>query len=245
MDAKIAFLAGHEDEWGLFTMFAVGGSLRKVLSGSSLSLCAPQGSADGTEIALSIHESGRNRVDILSLQTQHTRRIALPEFNGNPCLDLSWSPVGRFFARPEQRSAGNSTVGDPLSGGERVAITDGRTQVWSPSWASDGRKLFFVSNRRGIMDLWQQRIRRDGRPEGEPDPVTPGLEIRTARFSPDGSRLAYTRGGPVANVWRVPLLPDRPATWADAEQITFESSFVEHLDLSPDGKRRVVASDRA
>jgi len=95
------------------------------------------------------------------------------------------------------------------------------------------------------MDLWQQRIGEDGDPRGEPEPVTTGLGIRAAAFAPDGTKLAYSRGGIVGNVWRVPLLTDRRATWDDAEQLTFDQANVTNFDLSPDGRTLVLASDRA
>ena len=94
------------------------------------------------------------------------------------------------------------------------------------------------------MDLWQQEVADDGRSVGEPLAVTQGLGIRSAAFAPDGKRLAYSRGGRVANVWRVPVLSDRPATWADAEQVTSEHALIEFVDLSPDGKLLAVSSDR-
>src|SRR6185295_8247563 len=71
-----------------------------------------------------------------------------------------------------------------------------------------------------------------------------GLGIRSAAFSPDGSRLAYSRGGWVRNVWRVPMPSDRPATWADAEQVTSEHAHIEFVDVSPDGALLAVSSDR-
>jgi Tol biopolymer transport system component len=94
------------------------------------------------------------------------------------------------------------------------------------------------------MDLWSQRVAEDGGPAGEPLAVTQGLGIRSAAFSPDGARLAYSRGGRVSNVWRVPVLSDRPATWADAEQVTSEHAFIEFVDLSPDGALLAVSSNR-
>ena len=63
-------------------------------------------------------------------------------------------------------------------------------------------------------------------------------------MSTDGSRLVYAKGGLVANVWRVPILADRRATWADTEQITFDEAFIEFLDVSPDGERLLISSDR-
>lgn len=42
-----------------------------------------------------------------------------------------------------------------------------------------------------------------------------------------------------------PILSDRVATWDDAEQLTFDQAFVEFVDISPDGKRIVLSSDRS
>jgi TolB protein len=130
------------------------------------------------------------------------------------------------------------------SGGEPIPVTDDRTNVWNPTWSADGRELFFVSNRGGSMDLWQQRIGGDGKPKGEAVPITTGLGMRSAAFSPDGARLAYSRGRLVSNVWRVPILRDRLATWADALQLTFDNAFVEFIDVSPDGTLLAINSDR-
>lgn len=123
-------------------------------------------------------------------------------------------------------------------------MTDGSSNDWSPTWSSDGRSLFFVSNRGGTSDLWKQRITVDGNPDGDPEPVTTAVSMRRAVFSSDGTKLAYAQGQMVANVWRVPILEDRLATWADARPITSDHAWIEHLDLSPDGKRLLVGSDR-
>ncbi|MCZ6877808.1 MAG: protein kinase [Acidobacteria bacterium] len=248
---QIAFLSQRDETWGLYTMAAVGGMPRKVVSldlDPTYYRGVPQWSADGTQIAVVVWDSPSNYVKVISLQTQETRQIALPRGEGNPCLDLSWSPDERTFAYIQ--AAGDAAEVTrlwmiPSSGGEPIPVTDGRTNDRSPVWSSDGPKLFFVSNRGGTMDLWQQHIGEDGEPEGKAEPVTVGLGIRSAVFSSDGAKLAYSRGRPVANVWRVPVRTDRAATWADAQQITFDNALVEMLDVSPDGKRLALSSDRA
>ncbi len=102
----------------------------------------------------------------------------------------------------------------------------------------------YVSNRGGIMDLWQQALAKDGTPIGEPPAVTQGLGIRSAVFSPDGRKLAYSKGQNVRNVFRAPILLDRPATWDDAEEVTSEQAFIEFVDVSPDGGVLALSSDR-
>jgi Tol biopolymer transport system component len=239
--SQIAFVSGFGE---VFVMPAVGGTPRKLLSTFRLGYSAPRWSADGTEIAVAFREEKLMYVEIMSLRTQETRRLPLPE----RCFDMSWSPSGRFFACVEAYNWRTDITRlwlFPLSGGEPIPVTEGQANDWSPTWSGDGRGLFFVSNRGGSMDLWQQLLGDDGRPEGEPEPLTTGVGMRRAVFSPDGSKLAYSRGHRASNLWRVPILEDRPATWDDAEQITFDQATTDFVDLSPDGRVLVVSSDRA
>jgi Tol biopolymer transport system component len=162
-------------------------------------------------------------------------------------MDLAGSPDGRYFAYVDARDY-SSQVGQifvyDIEEAKGEAVTEGYASVWSPSWSSDGSYLYFVSNRGGSMDLWQRRM-RGRKPVGDPQPLTTGVGITSASFSPDGTRLAYSKGRLVSNVWRIPILSDRPATWADAQQITFDEVYVEMLDVSPDGRRLIISSDRA
>jgi TolB protein len=43
----------------------------------------------------------------------------------------------------------------------------------------------------------------------------------------------------------VPILSGRLATWADAHQVTLDQRYIEAFDLSPDGRRLAVQSDRS
>ena len=54
----------------------------------------------------------------------------------------------------------------------------------------------------------------------------------------------YSKGRKIANVWRVPL-SDKAAGWRDAEQLTFDQALIEFVDVSSDGQRLVVSSDRS
>jgi Tol biopolymer transport system component len=160
---------------------------------------------------------------------------------------LSWSPDGRYFAyvRAPGRNEGASTLWVLRSSdGEAFALTDAVSANWSPIWSNDPRAVFYVSNRGGSMDLCRQRLRDDGRPEGGAIAVTVGVGMQQAAFSRDGRRLAYSRGQAVTNVWRIPKLADREATWEDAEQLTFDQAFISTVDVFPDGERLVISSDR-
>jgi Tol biopolymer transport system component len=248
----LAFFSDRDGAWGVYTVAAIGGNPRNVLSlpgigGGRGNWSAPQWSRDGTKLFLSVRQAGENVVIVLSLESLETTRIVLPQHEGNVCWDLSVSPDGGRFAYVEGGVGGTEVTRlwtILVSGGEAVPLTEGLTNVWSPTWSSDGRKLFYASNRGGVMDLWQQTLAKDGKPAGEPLPVTQGLGIRSAVFSADGRKLAYSNWRWVRNVFRAPILLDRPSTWDDAEEVTSEHALIECVDVSPDGDMLAFSSDR-
>ena len=247
---EIAFFSDRDGQWGVYLVPSLGGSPRKVLAlpgSSNQGLSAPQWSGDGTRLFVLGEEGSQNVVTEVRLDTLETSRIVLPVHESLRRWDLSIRPDGRRFAYLEA-DGGNPeltrlwTIG--ALGGDEVALTDGRTNVWSPAWSRDGRAVFYVSNRGGSMDLWQQNVADDGRASGEPLPVTPGLGVRSAALSPDGRRLAYSRGAKISK--RVASAnPPRPASdMADALRITSERAYIEFVDVSPDGGHLAVSSDR-
>ena len=252
---QIAFVS-QRDGGGVYVMPAIGGSPTRIsATGEPAFFSSPQWSAEGSEVAYLRRLSGTNYslaedastfIEIVSLHTRESRRFRIPGEIGNR-NDLCWSPDGRFFAyvRAPDRNEGISRVFVFRTSDEQeVPVTDGKWNDWSPTWSRDGRSLFYVSNRGGTMDLWQQHVTETGVPEGDPIAVTMGVGIQDAAFSRNGLKLAYSQGRPVANVWRVPFLEDREAGWDDAEQLTFDQANITALDVDAAGQRLVVSSDR-
>jgi len=240
---EIAFISQRDGGGGAYLMSPLTGSPRKL---AVLAEVSPQWSSDGTQLAYVLPVAGQGfQAEVLSLASGESRRFPLPG-SGNSRWDLTWSPDGRFFAYADGPENAQITQLWLLrsSDGEARAITDGKWNDRSPSWSKDGKYLYFVSNRGGAMDLWRQEI-GDGVAMGEPEPLTTGVGMRTAFFAPDGTKLAYSRGRLVGNLWRVPIREDRLATWSDAQQLTFDEAHVELADVSPDGTRIVLSSDRA
>ena len=248
---EIAFYSNRDGGWGVFAMSAIGGKPRKLLalphSYNPTSHSAPQWSLDNSTLFVAANEDNRNFVIILSIASLSATRVMLPQHESPRCWDLSVRPDGGRLAYLEA-GGGNPEVSRlwtiAASGGEATPLTDGRTRVWSPTWSTDGRTIYYVSNRAGTMDLWQQHLADDGKPLADASSITQGVGMRSASFSRDGTRLAYGKGGLVSNVWRVPILPDRAATWADATRLTSEHALIEFVDVSPDGHQLALSSDR-
>lgn len=243
---QIAFWSDR-DGGGYFVMPVLAGAPRKVITVDQLLWSAPQWSKDGKELACIVQDQEGFFVEIMSLQTGESQRLSLPGRKGNIRFDLSWSPDGRYFAyadalniTPDATQIWILRVAD----GENFPITEGRFNDWSPNWSPDGGYIYFVSNRGGSMDLWQQRIGKNGRPVNSPQPVTAGIGIRHAAFSSDGKKLAYSKGRLTASLWRIPIKKERQATWIDAQQVTFDQAFIEFVDVTSDGKFLLFSSDR-
>ena len=242
--SQIAFRSVREGVPAIYVMSPLAGPPRRI-AGSAFG--APQWSPDGRELAFLVQEAPRTTVEIVSLRDHSSRRLTLDLEADLSAQELKWSPDGRFFAYAV--GAGMRALVAriwvlSLEEGKAIAITDGLNHDRDPMWAADGRSLFFVSDRLGGTDLWQQPLTPEGRPTGSPAAVTAGVGIRNAGLSRDGTKLAYTTGRLIANLWRIPILAGRRATWADAEQLTREQAFIEAIDLSPDGKQLLIGSDR-
>jgi dipeptidyl aminopeptidase/acylaminoacyl peptidase len=184
--------------------------------------------------------------ETVSLESQKTERMPAP---GQAVRRIypAWSPDGRFVAymdAPYANSAVHPLVLLRLADGQAFSITDGRTRIFDATFSPDGRSLYFISNRGGSQDLWHQLLNEDGEPEGEHRRVTTGMGIRSAALSPDGTKLAYSKGRRLANIWKVPILADRPATWAEAQQLTFDQALITFVSVSADRRRLAFSSDR-
>src|SRR6185295_5890150 len=79
----------------------------------------------------------------------------------------------------------------PTMGGPAIEIANGRAQNLSPAWSPDSKRLYFVSNRQGIGDIYAVDVSEDGHVRGEAARVTTGLGAQSIAFSTDRRRLAY------------------------------------------------------
>ncbi|HEX9369287.1 MAG TPA: hypothetical protein VF921_21830, partial [Vicinamibacterales bacterium] len=77
----------------------------------------------------------------------------------------------------------------PVAGGEWRPITEGLWYDDKPHWSRDGRTLYFVSDRQGLLNVWGLRFDpARGKPVGEPFEVTSFASPRQT-ISPELGRM--------------------------------------------------------
>ena len=151
------------------------------------------------------------------------------------CASGNWSAIvpGTAFGN----IAPSSVVLVSVTTGEVREITDRASLNESPAWSPDGRRLYFVSSRRGPRDIYVVGVGADGRLRGEPDRVTAGLDAQSIDFSGDGRRVVYASYASRANVWTVPIpSAGAPVSAGTATRLTSENQIVEALRATRDGQ---------
>ena len=95
---------------------------------------------------------------------------------GTEVHGLSWSPDGSRLAFVDGSRAyvlGVAFFGNirpsslwtvPAEGGDPIRVTEDEHLDLSPTWAPDGRHLFFVSSRGGTRDIHRIRLGASGEP---------------------------------------------------------------------------------
>ncbi len=240
--SRLAFLSGR-GQGGLYVMPMPPAQPRRVAP-FPLAANKPVWSPDGSSLYYTFFDTLK-MVDVTSGRMENT----LLEGTSQSRWDLSFSPDGRFLAYVDaiarESEADRMWIKD-MSDGTAVQITKQHGAYRSPFWDPTGRALFFVSNLGGITDIWKQTLNTSGRPVGEPTRVTNGIGIRDVSASPTGTAIAFSKGHRIGtwNLWKIPLLEDRLATWDDAEKLTDDSALIEWSDLSADGRRLIFSSDR-
>jgi Tol biopolymer transport system component len=245
---SVAFWSDREGG-GLFVMSALGGAAVRVAD-AVLPIVQRHRTAwspDGSQLAFVDHASGSPVLAIVEWPGGNRRTLSMDGDTAGR-FDLAWSPDGRFVVYADHVDP-NSDLGRlwllRLDDGVSVPVTDGASNDRSPTWRGDSLGIYFASNRGGPMDVWHLALAADGTALAPAVRLTTGLEVQSVSASPDGRRIAYSKGRRVSNAWRVPVGSGSRATWADAEQLTFDQAFIEFVETSRDGRQMLFSSDRS
>jgi Tol biopolymer transport system component len=237
--AQIAFRSARAGG-GLFIMGRTGELVRKVADGGFW----PDWSPDGTRLAYSSEYTADmpftygGGSTIWTLDIESGRQTQLSTLDGT---QPSWSPHDRRIAfwgvDPATQNRDIWTV--PVGGGTAVRVTDDPFVDAAPTWANDGRSLYFSSNRGGTTNLWRVAIDEStGAVSGPPTPVlVPSQNAVHPTLSRDGRRLAYMTSSWQSDVYAIPFDPVRAVTEGPPRWILGGPHLWGSLRASPDGQR--------
>ena len=246
---QIAFIRVAESEIAIYTVPALGGPDRKLLS---LGAKADWGgwvpvldwSTDGKYIACVEKTSSQSPFNIFLLSPETGERRVLT----SPAAPLLGDTLPAF-SPDSQTVAFVRTAADvsqdvylvPVTGGEPRRLTFDNVPLSSTAWNADGREIIFSSTREGgDYGLW--RISASG---GTPErAAVGGHNVPGASVSRQGNRLAYVQWSGDFNIYGIDVADSaRPAS--PPIKLTSSTRLDFNPQYSPDGKRIVFQSDRS
>ena len=239
----IAFTARHEaGRNGLFVMPALGGPERMLaeLAGEWISA---DWSPDGKWIAVSplggYNFDPGSGVTIVSSQTGEARALVKQDWEMSQSAYASFSPDGKQLAFLKMSGAfGRLYVAD-LTGDMRLSgpprqVLPGELEAQNPAWTADGREIIFMrgySTSNGSIHRVQVNGGRLRKVAGL------GYTAGPIGIARKGGRMAYSRGGIDADIWRVDTTGAEPARkWVESTVADVAGEY------SPDGGGKIAFS---
>lgn len=184
---RIAFSAERDGNWDIYSIAVDGSDLRRVTFHQSDDR-QPSWSPSGRSIAFCSNRRGY--VDIYVVRADGTGLTRLTEDPGSD-YGPAWSPDGRELVFYREKGDGMDQIYVAQADGSGVRrLTHDEANNTFPSFLPDGRVAFSSTTARGATKLVVTRA------DGSAGVVVgvPGLSPFLARWSPDGSRVAFIAG---------------------------------------------------
>ena len=234
-DGRLIAFNESDIDGGIFLAGATGESERRLTDFGA----NPTWSPDGKQIAFASEDvvvpydrAGTSTLWIVDVSGGSPRKIS-----DGDAVQPAWSPSGRRIAGWSNTGGQRDLFTVAADGSDRVAVTNDVALDWAPVWSPDGRFLYFASDRGGAMALW--RIAMDeanGRPAGEPESVTTGVEasMDLPSFSADGRTLLFRSQIQSVNPAAIPFDPQTERA-GEPHVLVTRTGVLSPESVSPDG----------
>ncbi|HET9794785.1 MAG TPA: hypothetical protein VFS34_10005, partial [Thermoanaerobaculia bacterium] len=249
--AHVAFRS-ERDGGGIYVMGATGESVHRVVDGGF----APAWSPDGSSLVYTTttqpdpYHLGTPG-DVLTVDIQSGKKRTLLQGQGDAkgvfknVVRPAWSPHGRRIALFGILGTGSNrdvfTIDAAAEKPEPVRLTNDKPLDWAPAWASDGRSIYFGSDRGGTLDLYKIGVdEATGKPTSAPQRVSvPAGSAGPYSLSRDGSRIAFQVDSTNYGIQRFAFDPARRELAEMPSTVLAGLPVVTYLALSPDGRRLI------
>jgi hypothetical protein len=172
----------------------------------------PAVSPDGRRIAFSMNMHSESAIAVMDAVPDAKESIVWHGDHFDEAYQPAWSPDGTRIAFSAWRKGGfRDILIVELASGRVEEVTHDRAIDMAPSWSSDGKTVFFDSDRTGISNIYAYDV--PGHTLWQVTNVLGGAFA--ARPSPDGTRIAFESAVPAGGFDLYELPIDR-ASWLPA-----------------------------